>query len=243
MRRYGCVLVYLYLVISLSTIDNKTLRLTQEEVEALFLTQNLELLAEQMNITVADAAIAQAKLWENPSLTISEVNLWSTRSQREGEEVIIPPLFGSFGKNTEFSVELSQLIQTANKRGRLVRMEKVSKEMTIAQFEEVLRGLKTELRNTVYEMMYIQAYREVLYHQTRSLKQLTDSYARQVQEGNLAKSEWLRLQSALFEVDNELMEVEAEWNVLQKEMKVLLHLPPDREIEVVIGETDQVHPD
>lgn len=243
MRRYGCVLIYLYLVISLSAIDNKPLRLTQEEVEALFLMQNLELLAEQMNITVADAAIAQAKLWENPSLTVSEVNLWSTRSQREGEEVIIPPLFGSFGKNTEFSVELSQLIQTANKRGRLVRMEKVSKEMTIAQFEEVLRGLKTELRNTVYEMMYIQAYREVLYHQTRSLKQLTDSYARQVQEGNLAKSEWLRLQSALFEVDNELMEVEAEWNALQKEMKVLLHLAPDREIEVVIGETDQVHPD
>ncbi|MCD7977478.1 MAG: TolC family protein [Tannerellaceae bacterium] len=243
MRRYSCVLICLCLFTSLFALDNKIIRLTQKEIEGLFLTQNLELLAEQMNIDVAEAAIVQAKLWENPSLSISEVNLWSTSSQREGEDVMIPPLFGSFGKNTEFSLELSQLIRTANKRGKLVRMEKVSKEMAIAQFEEVLRGLKTELRNSIYELVFAQSYKEVLGHQSHSLKQLTDVYARQVKEGNLAKSEWLRLQSALFEIDNEKMEVETEWNALQKNLKVLLHLPPEVIVEVISDQQEKVDPE
>ncbi|MCD8193646.1 MAG: TolC family protein, partial [Tannerellaceae bacterium] len=187
--------------------------------------------------------IAQAKLWENPSLTISEINFWSTRSQREGEEVVIPPVWGSFGKNTEFSIELSQLIQTANKRGKLVRMEKVSKELAIAQFEEVLRGLRTELRNSLYEITYIQEYRNVLQTQMNSLGQLTAAYTRQVQEGNLAKSELLRLQSALFEVESEWMETETEWNNLQKELKILLNCPPDLTIEIVNTPREWIDPE
>ncbi|MCC8144206.1 MAG: hypothetical protein LUD02_08610 [Tannerellaceae bacterium] len=101
MRLYVCIFICIYciyLLTPLSATENKPVSLTQEEIEAIFLAQNLELLAEQMNVDVADAAIVQAKLWENPSLTISEINLWSTRSQREGEEVVIPPLWGSFGK-------------------------------------------------------------------------------------------------------------------------------------------------
>ncbi|MCD8260164.1 MAG: TolC family protein [Bacteroides sp.] len=167
-----------------------------------------------MNVAIADAAIVQARLLENPELSLSEVNLWSTRSGRR--EAAIPPLFGSFGKNTEFSVELSQLIQTANKRGKLVRMEKVSREIALAEFEETLRGLKAELHHTIDEMLYIQDYREVVSGQIRSLTHLTQAYTRQVEQGNLAKSELLRLQYALFEAENEWIEVETSWNALQK---------------------------
>ncbi|MCC8144205.1 MAG: TolC family protein [Tannerellaceae bacterium] len=150
---------------------------------------------------------------------------------------------GFVWKNTEFSIELSQLIRTANKRGKLVRMEKVSKELAIAQFEEVLRGLRTELRNSLYEMIYIQEYRKVLHTQINSLEKLTTTYNRQVQEGNLAKSELLRLQSALFEVENEWMEIETEWNNLQKELKILLNFPPDATIEIATNHTEWTDPD
>lgn len=61
----------------------QVLKYTPVEIESLFLKQNLQLLAEKMNITLAEAEIAQSKLWDNPQLSIGSMNLWSTAKQRE----------------------------------------------------------------------------------------------------------------------------------------------------------------
>jgi len=217
--------------------EGKVIEFTSDEVEAIFLEHNLELIAEKMNIPIAEAFLAQVKLWDNPNVSISNLNLWSTNKQREGEAEVIPPLFGSFGKNMEFSVELSQLIQTANKRGKLVRMEKVSKEMTIRQFEEFLRGLRAELRKTIAELVYLDAYFQVLNEESGSFSRLISTYERQVADGNVSRMELLRLQSALFDIENEKNEVEVERNAQQRVLKVLLCLEPD--ITIRIKPSDQ----
>lgn len=93
--------------------DTLVLKYTPGQIEALFLEQNLQLVAEKMNISLADAEMVQAKLWDNPELSVSSVNLWSSREQRNQLET------SAFPKNTQFSIELSQLIRTANKRGKL----------------------------------------------------------------------------------------------------------------------------
>ncbi|MCC8154224.1 MAG: TolC family protein [Tannerellaceae bacterium] len=233
MIRFFLLFITLGFLNGVTAQESLKIVLTRPEIEHIFLEQNLELVAEKMNVSLADAAIAQAKLWENPELTISDVNLWTTRSQREGEDEVIPPLFGSFARNTQFSIELSQLIQTANKRGKLIRMEKVSREIAIKEFEELLRGLKTELRKIIFETEYFQAYLASLEEQVTSLELLTSRYERQVAAGNYAKSEWLRLQAALFEVENERMEIQTELNRYRKELKILLNMPPQVQIELI----------
>lgn len=220
----------------------ETIKLTSEEIEAIFLKQNLLLLAEQMNISIADAEIAQAKLWENPTLSFSDINLWSSKSQREGESEVIPPLFGSFAKNTQFSIELSQLIQTANKRGKLISREKVSKEIAIQEFEIILRGLKTELRKSISEIIYLQNYLNVLLNQEESISQLVNSYKKQVAQGNIAKSELLRLQSSLLEIENENQETSTELNEQLKILKSLLSVEPLVEIEIIDNQTVLLSP-
>lgn len=216
--------IYWILLISLFTLTNafaqeeKTIKRTPEEIEATFLEQNLELIAEKMNVSIADAAIAQARLWDNPSLSVGDVNFWTPSSEP---------------KATQFSIELSQLIQTANKRGKLVNMEKISKDMAIRQFEEVLRGLKAELRKSVNEIMYLDAYQQVLNVQVESLSRLLESYNKQVAQGNLAKGELLRLQAALFEVENESNEIQTEQNARQKTLKALLNAGPLATINII----------
>ena len=149
MKKYWSGLAFI-LFISVFTVQGQNfLRLTPSDIESLFLKQNLKLIAEQMNIDIADAEIVQAKLWDNPNLSVSGINLWSTKSQRDGNPELSSPLFGNFGKHTQFSVELSQLIQTANKRGKLVARDKISKEIAVQEFETVLRGLKSELRKSI----------------------------------------------------------------------------------------------
>lgn len=215
----------------------QVLRYTPAQIEALFLAQNLQLIAESMHIRLADAEIAQAKLWDNPELSIGSVNLWSTRKQREEIEA------GGFPGNTQFSIELSQLIQTANKRSKLVNREKISKEITVQEFEDVLRGMKIELRKLILETGYLQSYREVLSGQQKSLEQLISAYKRQVAQGNIAKSELLRLQSGLLELESEMNEIQTGLNEQQKSLKSLLHLPPFCVVEIEENNSDIINPD
>lgn len=199
------------------------LTLNREEIEALFLKNNLELIVERYNVDIADAVVAQAKLWDNPSLAVSGVNLWSSRGQKEEIQEMAT---SSFLRNTELSVELSQLLLTANKRGKLVQREMASKEMALWEFEEVLRGLKVELRKSVCSIRFSQAYLEVLMNQQRSVDQLVEVYKRQTLAGNIAKSELLRLQSALIELDDEINEVRMDLTEQEKTLKVLVNVSP-----------------
>lgn len=233
MKKYLLLLLSIFSLTNIKAQEPQVLQLSAEQVEALFLKQNLQLIAEHLNIDIADAAIVQAKLWDNPEISVGQINLWSTDRQREGEKEAIPPLFGSFARNTQFSVELSQLIQTAGKRGKLVKQEKISKEIAIQEFEEVFRGLKVELRKSINEIVYLQAYQKVLAQQEESLGQLTIAYQKQVAQGNIAKSELLRLQSALLELENEANDTQIDLNEQQKGLKTLLNVPPSVVIEII----------
>jgi cobalt-zinc-cadmium efflux system outer membrane protein len=212
--------------------EQSVLKLTPDQFEALFLKNNLQLIAGQMDIDIADAAVIQAKLWDNPELSIGSVNFWSTEKQRDGED-----------EKVQFTAELSQLIQTANKRGKLVRREKVAKEIAGKEFEELLRGLKTELRKSIYETCYLQAYIRVLNIQAESLEQLINTYRKQVREGNIARSELLRLQSSLLEIENEMNELHLALNENQKTLKGLINADPLVRIEFENSDNRPVIPD
>lgn len=243
MKKYWSGLAFILFISIFPIQGQESLKITPSEIEGVFLKQNLKLIAEQMNISIADAEIVQAKLWDNPNLSISGINLWSTKSQRDSNSELSSPLFGNFGKNTQFSIELSQLIQTANKRGKLVAREKISKEIAIQEFETVLRGLKSELRKSIDEIIYLQNYQAVLGKQQESLNQLIESYRKQVAQGNIAKSELLRLQSSLLELENESNENKEELNGKIKNLKSLLSIDPLTNIEVEGITTNTVNPD
>lgn len=219
-----------------SAKDSQTLKYSPAKIEAIFLKENLQLIAEKMNISLAEAEITQTKLWDNPELSIGGVNLWSTNTQRQelGAE--------SFPRNMQFSIELSQLIQTANKRSKLVNSMKVSKEIAIQDFEDVLRGLKTELRKLIYEVEYLQSYQRVLFAQEESLEQLIASYQKQVAQGNIAKSELLRLQSGLLEQRNEINETQIALNEQQKSLKSLLNISALHIIEIESNNVTNIDP-
>lgn len=241
MKRYILGLVFGAFLLRLSAQERTILSLEVSEIETIFMQQNLALIAEKMNISIADAAIVQAKLWDNPSISIEDVNLWSTEEQRE--EADIPPLFGSFAKNTQFSIELSQIIAISGRRSKLVSKEKVSKEIAIKQFEELIRALKIELRKSVSEIIYIDEYLQVMERQSKSLEQLIASYQQLYDQGNLSKNHLIRLQSALLSLLNDINENQLEFNARQKELKNLLNVEPWVTIKIVSGEKKYPLPD
>jgi len=230
MKRIYSILFLLFPVVIYGQLSD-TLKLYREEIEAIFLKQNLTLMAEQMNVGIADAEIAQAKLWNNPTLSVSDVNLWTTGTQRESLREV------DANHNTQFAVELSQLITTAGKRRKNIAVQQVSKEMAVQEFSETLRGMKTELRQRMNEIIYIQHFEKVISGQVDMLARLISAYEKQVQNGNLSKGELLRLQSSSLEMENELYLLKVELNGHLKALNTLLGLPPASYI-VVISRTN-----
>ncbi|MDR0295691.1 MAG: TolC family protein [Prevotellaceae bacterium] len=204
--------------------QNDTLYLSTTQIEHTFIQQNLQLIIEKLNIEKAEAAIVQAKLWPNPTLTIDQINLWTTGAQRGGEDEIIPPLFSSFGRNTEFSVSVEQLILMGGKRRKLIDMEKASKDIAVQYFEELLCQLKAELRINCAELAFAQKYAEVLKQQQGRLTALISNYREQVRQGNISQSQLLRLQAALLELQTELNETYKDINSKEKDLRILLNM-------------------
>lgn len=201
-----------------------TLRVSRKEAEALFLNNNLDLIAQRLTIQQAEAQIIQAKLWPNPEFSLDEVNLWTTKNQLSSGERI-PPLFGDFGRNREFTAELSQLIETGGKRRKRIAMESVERDIASVYFSQLLRELKTQFRKSFVELSYCQSYLEILQGQLRALDQLLFSFEKQYQQGNLNKQEVFRLRALRLELNQQIVESQKEVHAGQKDLMVLLHLP------------------
>ena len=190
------------------------LTLTPLQIETMFLKQNLELIAGQMNVSIADAAIAEAKVWDNPELSVNDINVWSA------------------GHEKQFSVELTQMVSLSARRAKLANVEKVGKEITIKQFEDLLRGLKMELRSSIAEIVYTQNVLSVIENQKKFLENVVSGYQTQYEKGNVAKNELVRLQTALFAIEGEINDTQTNFNTLQKTLKNLLAIDPSTVIVV-----------
>ncbi len=208
-----------------NTAAQDTLQLSRSQCEAIFLKENLSLLAERLNIPMAEAEVKQASLWPNPQFTLDEINLWATRHQTGGQEVS-PPIIGNWGRNQQYAVSVEQLIYTAGKRKKLMALQSVGVDKAQQYFNDLLRNLKLELRRQITALQYLQLSEQTFQTQLQSVNDLLRAYERQLDKGNIAATQVTRLQSKQFELQKELYELQQQNNEVQKELKQLLHLPP-----------------
>ncbi|MEF9479784.1 TolC family protein [Chryseobacterium sp. 1B4] len=197
------------------------MKISRKEAETIFLAKNLDLIAQKLEISQAEARAIQAQYWPNPKLSISEVNLWRTYDIEEQ-----PALIGNWGKNTQISAEIEQVIQTAGKRRKNIELQKIEVEGEKYELQEVLRELKKTLRNTITEILYNQEQQKIYQGQIASIGKLTKSYNNQLNLGNISKAEYVRLKAQEIEFKKKLISLKQEIEDQQMELKALLMLPP-----------------
>ncbi|WP_343567203.1 TolC family protein [Sphingobacterium sp. Lzh-3] len=180
-------------------------RLRKAEIEQVFLAHNLTLMAQRFHMQQAEAAVLQAKLWPNPTISISEVNLWKNPSSES-----FPALIGNYGKYQQVAVELEQTIEMAGKRKKRVQLQLLEKENAQLQFEELLRNLKYDLRSQCLELQILQEKEKLYNSQVDIFQTLTKSYQNQWKEGNVSEMDYLRIQSESIAFGNKLNEIQQE---------------------------------
>ncbi|MFC6096014.1 TolC family protein [Flavobacterium qiangtangense] len=211
-----------------NTILKDTINISRAEAETIFLKNNLKLLSEKLNIDQAEAQVVQAKLWPNPTLEVSEINLWSNAYSEQ-----LPPISGNWGKTSQVGVSLEQMIQTAGKRKKMIAMEKVGMEMAHEYFKDFLRVLKVEFRSNLTDLQYVQQKQDIYKKQLSSMQKLLKAYENQSKQGNISRSEFIRLKASELEFLKEIGDLQKENNQLQKELKTLMNLPSSSHLKII----------
>lgn len=191
---------------------------TLSDLEAQFLQRNTELIARKYAVDKADALIVQEKLWQNPTLSISEVNLWKTYNIETQ-----PHLFGKYGTAQQIGVELEQVIETAGKRKKRVAIKQLEKQSAVLEYEELMRELKKELRMAYYSLQRSQQEEGQLEQTLALFTQLNAQYERQAQAQNIAKSDYLRVQTELLQLQKESVSLENDKYEALQLLRILTH--------------------
>ena len=199
--------------------------LTLKEAEQRFLERNLSLIAEQYNIDMAQAQVLQAKLFENPVISL-EQNVYNRLNGK----------YFDFGKEGEAVVEIEQVINLAGQRNKQVRLEKINKEIAEYQFEEVMRTLRQELNEKFVEVYFLSKSIAIYEKEVNSLQVLLGGMKIQQEKGNISLMEISRLESMLFSLRKEKNERENDLLTTRGELNLLLNLPEDTQVQLSLDE-------
>jgi hypothetical protein len=197
-----------------------------KEAEELFRTHNLLLVAEYYNVDMAQAQVVQAKLFDNPVITL-EQNIYNRLNGK----------YFDLGKEGESGVQIEQAINLAGQRNKRIRLEKINHQSALLQFEEVARTLNSELKETCVEMYFLTKSVQIYDKEITSLEELLLFYKNMAEKGNISLLELSRMQALLLSLRKEKNDAVNELVSKKGNLKMLLNLPVTQEIEILLDET------
>ncbi len=223
----GCIGCLHGSVAKAKTDDADTIRLNIQETERLFFEKNLQLIASHYNVQADSALIQQAKLWSNPTLNTDQ-NLYShDKFFEHGTDANGQPL-------GQFYVQLQQLIQTAGKRGKQIKLAATNATITHWQFNDLLRNLKMQLRTDFYTVAQLESITELYVSEKRELEKLLVGMSEQLKAGNIARKDYLRVQALQISLEQDAVENDKKLSDAQAELKTMLQITGAKFIQPVL---------
>lgn len=224
-KRFILLLLVLPAFCYVTRVEGQSVKLTLQEAGQRFAACNLELIAERYNIDIAEAGVIQARLFENPVISL-EQNVYNRLNGK----------YFDFGKEGEAVVEIEQVIHLAGQRNKQVRLEKINKEIAEYQFEEVMRTLRQELNEKFVEVYFLSKSIAIYEKEVNSLQVLLGGMKIQQEKGNISLMEISRLESMLFSLRKEKNERENDLLTTRGELNLLLNLPEDTQVQLSLDE-------
>lgn len=207
-KRY-CFAGLLCMILCHSLNAQDSVRITLEEAEARFVQNNLSLLAERYNINIAKANLLQAKLFENPTISVS-ANLFDPGRKK---------FFNVSNSSGQYDIAVQQLVRLAGKRNKEVRLAETSISLSEDKFADLLRTLRYTLRSTFFDLYYLQQSVNSYNRQLDFLRRMSVAYDDLSQKSVVSQKDALRIKSLLYSLSAEqtslLNRVSEQQSVLQ----------------------------
>lgn len=197
------------------------------ECENAFQQNNLQLLAEQYSINMADADILQAKIWELPQMS-GYINAYNPQDKRILDA----------GRAKGF--EVTQLIYMGGKKKNEIAFARSNKELAQLQFSQLLVELRTQLHTNYYNLYYEKLKLENTNKQLGYMNDLLKAYKVQSAKGNVSLKDEVRLQSIVIQLNNDKVNINKNLLEFEQNLKVLTGITENIEPEISDEEAKQV---
>ncbi|NML23412.1 TolC family protein [Pseudoflavitalea sp. G-6-1-2] len=194
-----------------------TLKLNLPEAEKIFLQKNLVLLAQQYNISISKALEQQARYWDNPTLNTDQT-LYDGKFFRHSKENANGQTYG------EIYLQLQQVIRTAGKRNKLIKLSEDATLSASQQFSDLLRNLKFTLATQFSTLGQLTAVDQLYARELESMQKLVQGMDAEFKAGNISQKENLRIKALLFSLQNDRAALQQQIADIQKDLHVLLQM-------------------
>ncbi|WP_185194829.1 TolC family protein [Chryseobacterium cheonjiense] len=215
------------LLIVASSLMAAQQQMSLSDCEEAFQRNNLQLLAEQYNINMADADILQAKIWELPQLS-GQINAYNPEDRKV------------FDIGRAKGAEITQLIYMGGKKKNEIAFAKSNKELAQLQFSQLLVDLRTQLHTTYYNLYYERLKLENTKRQLGYMSDLLAAYKVQSAKGNVSLKDEVRLQSIVIQLNNDKMAINKNILEFEQNLKVLTGITDDIEPKLSDSEAKDI---
>lgn len=212
---------YLLFVVSTTLLAQQNM--TIRDCEASFEKNNLQLIAQQYNISMSDADIIQAKIWELPQASV-QFNAINPEDKK---------IF-DVGRSKE--AQISQLIYLGGKKKNEIAFAKSNKELAQLQFTQLLVDLRTQLRTNFYNLYFEKLKLDNITRHLGYMNDLLSAYKIQTKKGNISLKDEVRLQTEVIQLRSD--KVSSNNFILEYQQNLKLLTGITENIDPEISETE-----
>lgn len=189
-----------------------TLHITLPQIEKQFLQNNLALLAEKYNIDMARAQVIQARLYNNPTLSLNG-NMYNPQLHK---------IFDVSNKTGQYDIGIQQLVRLAGKRNKEIKLAETAVSISENRFFDLLRTLRYSLRSEFYNVYYLQNSVAGFQIQIASLEKMSAAYDQLQLKGVVSLKDAVRIKLLLISLRTEQSSLVNQLNDSEASLQLLL---------------------
>ena len=183
--------------------------LTLSDAVAIFLHQNLQLVAARYDIDTSDAEKITARLRPNPQLTIGFADLPLNLS-------------GPLVKEQTYSYGISQTVELGGKRSKRIDAANANSELAQGQFQTVVWQLTNDLKKKFYTVLLAQSLLRLARENQTTFAETIKHTAELYQFGEISGLDLKRLEVEKLKFDTDLANSERDYEVAVRDLRFTL---------------------
>lgn len=210
--------VFLLLIIIAGKIHAQktdSLYLKFPDAEKLFLQNNLGLLSARYNIDINEAYKQQAGYWNNPVLNTDQ-NIYDGKFFRH--KTVNGQKYG------EVYIQLQQLILTAGKRNKLIKLASDNVLTAEQQFNDLLRNLRFVLSSDFTNLNQLWQTNKIYNEEIDAMEKMVAGMNEQLKMGNISLKDNVRVKALLYSLQSDQADLLRQVEDAQKDLRVLMNL-------------------
>ncbi len=200
-----------------------TLRFSLSDVERIFLEKNYALLAQKYSISMAQAAITQARLLPNPNFSFmgNFINPNTGQLLPFGKVSADDVANQVYNKN-QVVFQVQQLIYLAKKRSKLVRLAESNSQLQSLAFEDLVRTLRYQLYTTYANLYFDFKGYELLQIEENKQEDLVRAFQALLPQGGVSTYEVTRLEAELQSLRADIIDLKRQISDEQATLRIFL---------------------